>query len=234
MPSPCPIKPSDVHSMSQRQIHSPIFCTTCKGGLVRYRCAKEIITREACLVGIFGVDIVLDCYMALFPKIVGRNLHEVGYLRLSAARRVSTMDWKYGKQFADQNEHFCCVPLLCWMQPWGMYPGGDEWLSLLCQEGEILPVMMYLERYDRTDKDDAASSRNAKCWAAKKCKRITSWVGGSTKLRFTTGRNYGVGCSRQYFEFHGLRTVTFTSKFMPVGPRDVPARPEEAPCTPQP
>jgi hypothetical protein len=29
IPSPCPIKPSDVHSISHRQMQSPIFCTTC-------------------------------------------------------------------------------------------------------------------------------------------------------------------------------------------------------------
>ena len=68
--------------------------------------------------------------MALFPKIVGRNLHEVGYLRLSAAPRVSTMDSKYGRQFADQDEHFCCVRLFL-----VMYSGGNEVPASFCSAG---------------------------------------------------------------------------------------------------
>ncbi len=34
------------------------------------------------LVGVLGVDVVLDGDVALLPEVVGRNLHQVGYLGL--------------------------------------------------------------------------------------------------------------------------------------------------------
>jgi hypothetical protein len=35
-----------------------------------------------CLVGIFGVEVVFNCYVALFPKVVRCNLHKICYLGL--------------------------------------------------------------------------------------------------------------------------------------------------------
>lgn len=42
------------------------------------------------LVGIFGVNIILNGYMALFPEIIGCNLHKVGDLGLVVCHCVSS------------------------------------------------------------------------------------------------------------------------------------------------
>jgi hypothetical protein len=60
-------------------------------------------------VGILGVDVVLDGDVALFPKIIGRNLHEVGDLCLSIAYGVSmTACNRENHALKYQDEHLCC------------------------------------------------------------------------------------------------------------------------------
>lgn len=47
-----------------------------------------------CLVGILGVDVVLDRYIALLSKVVGRDLHQVGDLGLNSHRALVSKEKK--------------------------------------------------------------------------------------------------------------------------------------------